>query len=654
MDNNEFNEFNGPPQDLPRGNHRPDPEGDDGSSFVPSSRSSRPSRRDPDDMGSRVGMSIGGNRTQWGGHRPGGLERPTGGANLREIPPNRVSNVHEGGGAEESFPGSDKGAGDDSKEKAEFVGMMKQSFVDALKEALGGTAEKVKTEPFKGEWPHDKIETSGGLAINVDGARSVKDMERSRRVISRYERGEGSAKEKLIERLCVKLSHQFGVTNYGQLLSHDSDFDVAKMTLDHQEVIKSFTKFATKIDALDIFKLPNIPLAAYSNIRTVMGATSFTNILTSYQDVELDIVKRHQRFINLECDPVEAESSDMCKEVLEKSTQPILKTQVDQLFENLPKEEQGGVTYFKLIMDVAYKTSFQSMQGLLEWMKGFDVRKYDGEDVAVAVSHFKAVLKALGAHAPPDPVRTLLKGLSHASNKEFEKLCDSQLGILDSVLYQRQRLADKTTPVQEVDEFGSVVVARFTSMNQSMEWSGISHKGSVYRASLVSPDSNQAFVVDKSKGKLPFKEYWDNSICELPGCGGKHPTRYHNNLEARNQSYRERNPRPNSENRAEKHGGKSNQHRSQRDRRDKRVTFKSDEAKSKFKSELRQAKHKVHQAIMDNVVEEDQKLFANIAGDDGDEGFESAVEEIEGSEAEEDEVEAWAHATISIDALLNW
>ena len=49
-----------------------------------------------------------------------------------------------------------------------------------------------------------------------------------------------------------------------------------------------------------------------------------------------------------------------------------------------------------------------------------------------------------------------------------------------------------------------------------------------------------------------------------------------------------------------------------------------------------------------------KKLFANIAGDDGDEGFESAVEEIEGSEAEEDEVEARAHATISIDALLNW
>jgi hypothetical protein len=200
--------------------------------------------------------------------------------------------------------------------KAEFGELMKKSFIDALKEALGGSVEKPKTEPFRGEWPHGRIETSGGLAINVNGARSVQDMERSRRVISRYERGEGSTKEKLIERLCVKLNQQFGITDYGQLLSHDSDFDVAKMTLENQGVIKSFEKFASKIDALDIFKIPNAPLSAYSNIWTVMGATSFTNLLDSYQDVDMEVVKRHQRFINLECDPVEAESSEMCKDVL--------------------------------------------------------------------------------------------------------------------------------------------------------------------------------------------------------------------------------------------------------------------------------------------------------------------------------------------------
>jgi hypothetical protein len=311
MDINEFDDLNGPPQDLPRGNRRPDPEGDEGSIFSFS-------RHDPIDAGSRISMSIGGSRTQGGLRGGSGVERTSGGANKRENPPNRVSNVHEGKGGKDSIFGliEDKEGSGEAKTKAEFGELMKKSFVDALKEALGGSVEKPKTEPFRGEWPHDRIETSGGLAINVNGARSVQDMERSRRVISRYERGEGSAKEKLIERLCVKLNQQFGITDYGQLLSHDSDFDVAKMTLENQGVIKSFAKFASKIDALDIFKIPNIPLTAYSNIRTVMGATSFTNLLDSYQDVDMEVVKRHQRFINLECDPVEAESSEMCKDVL--------------------------------------------------------------------------------------------------------------------------------------------------------------------------------------------------------------------------------------------------------------------------------------------------------------------------------------------------
>jgi hypothetical protein len=184
------------------------------------------------------------------------------------LTPNPISNVHQGGGRDSIFR-SLKDAEEQSggaKEKAEFGEMMKKSSVDALKEALGDSVEKTKTELSKGDWPHDRVETSGGLAINVDGARSAQDMERSRRVISRYERGKGSAKEKLIERLCVKLNQQFGITDYRQLLSHDSDFDVAKMTLENQGVSKSFAKFASKINAFDIFKIPNIPLPAYSNI----------------------------------------------------------------------------------------------------------------------------------------------------------------------------------------------------------------------------------------------------------------------------------------------------------------------------------------------------------------------------------------------------
>jgi hypothetical protein len=48
---------------------------------------------------------------------------------------------------------------------------------------------------------------------------------------------------------------------------------------------------------------------------------------------------------------VEAESSDMCKDVLEKSTESTLRLRVKQIHENLPKAEQGGITFFKILID---------------------------------------------------------------------------------------------------------------------------------------------------------------------------------------------------------------------------------------------------------------------------------------------------------------
>jgi hypothetical protein len=127
MDNNEFDDINGPPQDLPRGNHRPDPEGNEGSrlSF---------SHCDPIDAGSRIGMSIGGSYTQEGLRGGSSVERTSGGANQRGNPPNRVSNVHEGGGGKDSIFGliEDEGGSGVANEKAKFGELMKKSFVDAL------------------------------------------------------------------------------------------------------------------------------------------------------------------------------------------------------------------------------------------------------------------------------------------------------------------------------------------------------------------------------------------------------------------------------------------------------------------------------------------------------------------------------------------
>jgi hypothetical protein len=635
MNNNEFNDLNAPPQALPPGGHRPDPE--EGAT-VNTGGNREP--RDADEE-SRLGMSVnlGGRSSRSRGGSHGSRSSASG-------PP--VTSAYRNRTDDDSiFADLSINEVKEENMKEEFGRMLKDGFAGALKEVFGRDEEKSKPPVM------DRIETASGLAINVGGARTVQEMQRGRRVLSRFERGEGASKSKLIKRLCVKLAHDFQLTDYGKLMSPDSDFDVASMTVENQEVIDDFTKFATEVDALDIFKIPDIPISSYSDIRLVMAASSTSNLLEKPQDIPFEMVKRHQMFVNLECDPVEAESSDMCKDVLEKSTESTLRLRVKQIHENLPKAEQGGITFFKILMDEAYKSSFESKQGLIKWMKAFDVRNYDGENVSVATTHFKAVLKALGEHAPPEPVRIMLKGLSQASNKEFQTLCHTQTGILDTVFYKRQLLSDKTTPAQEVDEFATIVVGRYSSLNLDMEWSGLNHKGSVFKASLVPAGTQGAFVADKPKAELPFTEWWDQQTCKLEGCGGRHPTRYHNDLGARNRPrgrfQRDKRDRDRPGSRSGTPG-----RRDQRDRNQRSVTFKSDEAKAKFRDQYRQAKHRIHQALADAIVDEDKDLMVNLAGDDDDDGFESAKEELEDKNDDDDEAQAMAHAAMSIDSLLNW
>jgi hypothetical protein len=75
--------------------------------------------------------------------------------------------------------------------------------------------------------------------------------------------------------------------------------------------------------------------------------------------------------------------------------------------------------------------------------------------------------------------------------------------------------------------------------------------------------------------------------------------------------------------------------------------FKSNESEKSFRK-------KVYNAVCEAFVDEDHELFAHLAGgteEDGDEGFESAVEEVEVEEAEDGMM---ANAAISLDQLLNW
>jgi hypothetical protein len=306
---------------------------------------------------------------------------------------------------------------------------------------------------------------------------------------------------------------------------------------------------------------------------------------------------------------------------------------------NYPEAERGGLVLFKLILDEIHKITFESKQALIDWLYNFSIKNFKGEDVSLALTRFKAVVLALGSDSPSDPCRLLLKGMKHASSEEFQGTCSSQLGILDTVMYKSWKRVKCPTIEMELDVLGDTLKERFVALSQNKEWTGASHKVGAFKTELA---QKAEVTGSNGKGRLPWTEWWDSQVCKVKNCGGKHPTSYHNNLDARDRQQ----PAPAS-NRARTFrkltGNTGNHQPSKQNQRTPR--FKNKDSEKSFRQ-------KVYNVVLESFVDEDHELFAHLAGEEEDEaGFESAVEEVEMDEAD---TEVMANAAISLDQLLNW
>jgi hypothetical protein len=351
---------------------------------------------------------------------------------------------------------------------------------------------------------------------------------------------------------------------------------------------------------------------------------------------------------------VEVETSDWAYTKLANSTEQALLFRVKQTYDNLPADQQGGVTFFKLLVDEVDKDTFEGKQGLLKWVQSFDIRNFDGEDVRAATTTYKAVIKILGDDAPKHFIRFYLEGMAHASNKKFIKVCDTQLGFIDSVFYSSWS-RDRPSKLVELDEMASTLLERYMLLDLGMEWSGANHKASAFKASL-SPTQTalpaQTNNSDTTNTKSPpnpsrarFLQWWDNSTCEVKNCGGKHPTKFHDDLGARDRQVRwvSSSRRALGDERRDKH------HRDKRDKnsfRPKSPRFKNDADQKKFNK-------KVYEAALEFVEEDDQEMFAHLAGGSDSEGGSVGDAALDLGDNDDDAQEE-VHAAIGLDMLLNY
>ena len=87
-------------------------------------------------------------------------------------------------------------------------------------------------------------------------------------------------------------------------------------------------------------------------------------------------------------------------------------------------------------MDLIHHLSFKCLLGIVTFLSSVDIFSFNGENVPMATSHFKAMMQAL----PPSlvPAKTIdlyLEGMSKALGEMFQEVCYSLCGSINTPMY---------------------------------------------------------------------------------------------------------------------------------------------------------------------------------------------------------------------------
>ena len=121
---------------------------------------------------------------------------------------------------------------------------------------------------------------------------------------------------------------------------------------------------------------------------------------------------------------------------------------------------------------------------------------------------------------PPKSLCHFLNGLTFSSQEDSSSDAKAQLGVISVPMFKHFS-KDKSLQLL-ISEAAMPLMDKYLSLIATYHWSGTSNQGSVFHATF-SNTWKQMYPL--------FEEWFHNQLCDT--CGKKHPTKYHNNLGAR-------------------------------------------------------------------------------------------------------------------------
>jgi hypothetical protein len=351
-------------------------------------------------------------------------------------------------------------------------------------------------------------------------------MEQGKVTLSRYQRGTDAAeRRKIRERSIGSLTVKIGLMEYDALADAKAA-DLSALVLKHQTATSKFTEWLTSFDCLYLLGVPFV--TDFSNPQMVLSAPRKC-LTASFQDFSLVQIASWQHFVCEWLTNTDIETSDWILQALDQSIEPLLLMQLKQSHNALPRKQRGGVVLFKLLVDAQNANSYEAMK----LYQDFFPDSTTGENVAISISGFIAVASMLRpCNLPTNIIQLLLEGLIYCSNEKFRLIVTAQLGWLSTPAFGEWSRQYGGNRLLLINKLADGLKNQYRSLQQNREWKAYtSNSSSFFKASgpprQLPPSNSSKLPEGYVHPRDGWKKWFRSQDCQVPGCGQKHPTKYH-------------------------------------------------------------------------------------------------------------------------------
>jgi hypothetical protein len=161
----------------------------------------------------------------------------------------------------------------------------------------------------------------------------------------------------------------------------------------------------------------------------------------------------------------------------------------------------------------------EAKDALANYIKGFDITKFPGENMPTACLRLNAIARALGEKdLPPNTICKVLEGFSKSSTKFFNDFCSSQIALRRRSFYAD--IMKGTSIKSQLSNLLSDIEATYLDLVSGSKWEGIvaSPASSSFIASPQDDADVQEACALAAKSNIPWDE-WVKLYAKCQHCG---------------------------------------------------------------------------------------------------------------------------------------